>query len=62
MISEDGEDAVELTERSETEGQDKKKGMVLPFEPHSITFDNIVYSVDMPQVIFHNSLNNIRDW
>ncbi|XVE88987.1 hypothetical protein DITRI_Ditri19aG0113900 [Diplodiscus trichospermus] len=27
----------------------KKKGMVLPFEPHSITFDNIVYSVDMPQ-------------
>ncbi|MQK21463.1 ATP-binding cassette domain-containing protein, partial [Escherichia coli] len=27
----------------------KKKGMVLPFEPHSITFDNITYSVDMPQ-------------
>ncbi|KAF7843300.1 pleiotropic drug resistance protein 1-like [Senna tora] len=26
-----------------------KKGMVLPFEPHSITFDEIVYSVDMPQ-------------
>ncbi|CAJ2661303.1 unnamed protein product [Trifolium pratense] len=26
----------------------KKKGMVLPFEPHSITFDDIVYSVDMP--------------
>ncbi|MBA0728953.1 hypothetical protein Golax_022507 [Gossypium laxum] len=26
-----------------------KKGMVLPFEPHSITFDDIVYSVDMPQ-------------
>jgi protoporphyrinogen oxidase len=24
---------------------------VLPFEPHSITFDNVVYSVDMPQVI-----------
>ena len=28
----------------------KKKGMVLPFEPHSITFDDIVYSVDMPVV------------
>ncbi|KAL9323147.1 hypothetical protein ACSQ67_011200 [Phaseolus vulgaris] len=28
----------------------KKKGMVLPFEPHSITFDEVVYSVDMPQV------------
>ncbi|KAF1859242.1 hypothetical protein Lal_00009826 [Lupinus albus] len=27
----------------------KKKGMVLPFEPHSITFDEITYSVDMPQ-------------
>ncbi|KAL9406998.1 hypothetical protein Peur_003970 [Populus x canadensis] len=27
----------------------RKKGMVLPFEPHSITFDNVIYSVDMPQ-------------
>ncbi|XP_021906480.1 pleiotropic drug resistance protein 1-like isoform X2 [Carica papaya] len=26
-----------------------KKGMVLPFVPHSITFDEITYSVDMPQ-------------
>nr|QVT92293.1 ABC transporter [Salvia miltiorrhiza] len=26
-----------------------EKGMVLPFEPHSITFDDIRYSVDMPQ-------------
>ncbi|XP_027344796.1 pleiotropic drug resistance protein 1-like isoform X2 [Abrus precatorius] len=26
-----------------------KKGMILPFEPHSITFDQVVYSVDMPQ-------------
>ncbi|KAK8551179.1 hypothetical protein V6N12_039836 [Hibiscus sabdariffa] len=25
-----------------------KKGMILPFEPHSITFDDITYSVDMP--------------
>ncbi|EEF35086.1 ATP-binding cassette transporter, putative [Ricinus communis] len=28
---------------------DKKKGMVLPFEPHYITFDEITYFVDMPQ-------------
>ncbi|XP_022857343.1 pleiotropic drug resistance protein 1-like isoform X2 [Olea europaea var. sylvestris] len=28
--------------------QNKKKGMILPFEPHSITFDNVQYSVDMP--------------
>ncbi|XP_002527330.2 pleiotropic drug resistance protein 1 [Ricinus communis] len=27
----------------------KKKGMVLPFEPRSITFDDVIYSVDMPQ-------------
>ncbi|KAL1298136.1 hypothetical protein HN51_042543 [Arachis hypogaea] len=27
----------------------KKKGMVLPFEPYAITFDEVVYSVDMPQ-------------
>ncbi|KAK5830953.1 hypothetical protein PVK06_014748 [Gossypium arboreum] len=31
-----------------TNGQ-MKKGMVLPFEPHSLTFENIYYSVDMPQ-------------
>ncbi|KAK3033865.1 hypothetical protein RJ639_032770 [Escallonia herrerae] len=29
--------------------QNRKRGMVLPFEPHSITFDNIKYAVDMPQ-------------
>ncbi|MCD9641747.1 transcription factor [Datura stramonium] len=53
MISEDNENAenVQLIEGSETEGQNKKKGMVLPFEPHSITFDDVVYSVDMPQEI-----------
>ncbi|KAI6671954.1 hypothetical protein NL676_006839 [Syzygium grande] len=28
---------------------DRKRGMVLPFEQHSITFDEITYSVDMPQ-------------
>ncbi|XP_058765356.1 pleiotropic drug resistance protein 1-like [Vicia villosa] len=27
----------------------QKRGMVLPFEPHSITFYQVVYSVDMPQ-------------
>lgn len=26
------------------------RGMVLPYEPHSITFDEIRYAVDMPQV------------
>ncbi|KAK7245301.1 hypothetical protein RIF29_40140 [Crotalaria pallida] len=27
----------------------RKRGMVLPFEPHSITFDEVTYAVDMPQ-------------
>ncbi|XP_061343449.1 pleiotropic drug resistance protein 1-like isoform X2 [Gastrolobium bilobum] len=27
----------------------QKRGMLLPFEPHSITFDEVTYSVDMPQ-------------
>lgn len=32
----------------------KKGGMVLPFEQHTLTFDEIAYSVDMPQVAFNN--------
>ncbi|XP_016462750.1 pleiotropic drug resistance protein 1-like [Nicotiana tabacum] len=49
MISEDSEntDSTEGVD-SVSEGENKKKGMVLPFEPHSITFDDVVYSVDMP--------------
>ena len=39
-----------LPEGSTNASQTRKKGMILPFEPHSITFDNIKYSVDMPQV------------
>jgi hypothetical protein len=34
---------------SEIIGSDKK-GMVLPFTPLSLTFDEVKYSVDMPQV------------
>jgi len=29
-----------------------RKGMVLPFQPLSLTFDDIRYSVDMPQVSY----------
>lgn len=31
-------------------GHNSHKGMVLPFQPLSLTFDEIRYSVDMPQV------------
>ncbi|CAK8543698.1 unnamed protein product [Lathyrus sativus] len=38
------------SEQSQSNGENSgKKGMVLPFEPHSITFDEVSYSVDMPQ-------------
>lgn len=53
MISEDSDDAKTTNTGKEvptSEGQNKKKGMVLPFEPHSITFNEVTYSVDMPQV------------
>lgn len=55
MISEDSENA-DSSEGvdSVTEGENKKRGMVLPFEPHSITFDDVVYSVDMPPVTIQN--------
>ncbi|KAH9666887.1 ABC transporter G family member 40 [Citrus sinensis] len=38
-----------LTEADTRANHHQKRGMVLPFEPHSITFDDITYSVDMPQ-------------
>ncbi|CAI0422021.1 unnamed protein product [Linum tenue] len=40
--------------KTETEGNitastSRKRGMVLPFQPHSLTFDQMTYSIDMPQ-------------
>ncbi|KAG2729209.1 hypothetical protein I3843_01G233500 [Carya illinoinensis] len=41
-LSVSAEDTVEVN-------RNRKRGMVLPFEQRSITFDEITYSVDMPQ-------------
>jgi len=52
VSGDDDDAAVELAalKKEGDEGtQVKKKGMILPFEPHSITFDDVKYSVDMPQ-------------
>ncbi|KAI5414092.1 hypothetical protein KIW84_058293 [Lathyrus oleraceus] len=38
-----------IASSGESSSRRQKRGMVLPFEPHSITFDEVVYSVDMPQ-------------
>ncbi|XP_071715772.1 pleiotropic drug resistance protein 1-like isoform X1 [Rutidosis leptorrhynchoides] len=54
----DDEDEVSSTKMEGNEN--KKRGMVLPFEPHSITFDNIKYSVDMPQEMKEQGANEDR--
>ncbi|XP_058112161.1 ABC transporter G family member 39-like isoform X2 [Magnolia sinica] len=40
---------IRMTEATDCASKSNKKGMVLPFAPLSITFDNVRYSVDMPQ-------------
>ncbi|KAL8458109.1 hypothetical protein ACS0TY_035841 [Phlomoides rotata] len=37
------------TEKDERGDQRQKREVVLPFEPHTIAFDDVKYSVDMPQ-------------
>ena len=34
------------------ENMNTKKGMVLPFTPLALSFDDVKYFVDMPAVIF----------
>ncbi|GKB32923.1 pleiotropic drug resistance protein 1-like protein isoform X2, partial [Tanacetum coccineum] len=43
------EDNDESSSTTNEGNENTKRGMVLPFEPHCITFDDIKYSVDMPQ-------------
>lgn len=35
---------------AERKDERKKRDVVLPFEPHSLAFDDVKYSVEMPQV------------
>lgn len=37
--------------RSDNANGRRKRGMVLPFQPLSLAFDEIRYAIDMPQVI-----------
>lgn len=50
MISEDEHEASNGTVRRDDKR--RRREVVLPFEPHSIVFDEVKYSVDMPQVIY----------
>ncbi|KAL8230374.1 hypothetical protein R6Q57_000152 [Mikania cordata] len=60
----DSDAAVELSSMhngsQNKESQNKNKGMILPFEPHSITFDDVKYSVDMPQEMKDQGLDEDR--
>ncbi|KAL3633433.1 transcription factor [Castilleja foliolosa] len=47
LLEETENDANESTDAIEAIGN-RKRGMILPFEPHTLTFDDIRYSVDMP--------------
>lgn len=42
---------VTQTKRVVEDNKNEKRGMVLPFAPHSITFTDIKYAVDMPAVL-----------
>lgn len=42
-------DSSKYTAEENVPKENKKRGMVLPFSPLAITFDNVQYSVDMPQ-------------
>jgi hypothetical protein len=45
----------------EDDSASTKKGMILPFVPLSVTFDNIKYSVDMPQVKYRKLISYTRN-
>ncbi|XP_071686005.1 pleiotropic drug resistance protein 1-like [Rutidosis leptorrhynchoides] len=52
--------AVELSSSGSGGDRTKKKGMILPFEPHSITFNDVKYSVDMPHEMRDQGTNEDR--
>nr|XP_043614750.1 pleiotropic drug resistance protein 1-like [Erigeron canadensis] len=60
----EGNESIEMSsmnkESGDAGGENKKKGMILPFEPHSITFDDIKYSVDMPQEMKDQGMGDDR--
>ncbi|KAL8189296.1 hypothetical protein R6Q57_028862 [Mikania cordata] len=59
--NESDENGVELTPTNgDRIHQGKKKGMILPFEPLSITFNEVRYSVDMPQRMREQGVNEDR--
>ncbi|KAD6794569.1 hypothetical protein E3N88_05465 [Mikania micrantha] len=54
------EDDEKISSMTNEENVNKKTGMILPFEPHSITFHNIKYSLDMPQEMKEQGITEER--
>ncbi|KAJ9537476.1 hypothetical protein OSB04_030209 [Centaurea solstitialis] len=55
--------AIELSPKTGTADKSngtKKKGMILPFEPHSITFNDVKYAVNMPQEMKQQGVDEDR--
>ncbi|RDY00373.1 ABC transporter G family member 31, partial [Mucuna pruriens] len=50
----------ELTTRSKSSGDNEAKGMILPFEPMTMTFDSVNYYVDMPQEMAKQGITETR--
>ncbi|KAM6585867.1 hypothetical protein CsatB_012869 [Cannabis sativa] len=53
-INDDNDSSSHKTQKERREdvrsrASEQRRGMILPFEPHSISFDNVTYSVDMPE-------------
>lgn len=46
--------------RSQKAGQSEKRGMILPFEPYALTFDDVRYAVDMPPEMKAQGLGESR--
>nr|GEV19098.1 pleiotropic drug resistance protein 1-like [Tanacetum cinerariifolium] len=64
VASQDDNDAgaieMQSTRIADEGSQNTKKGMILPFEPHSITFNDVRYSVDMPQEMREQGVDENR--
>nr|QVT92343.1 ABC transporter [Salvia miltiorrhiza] len=58
IIPEDENDVLSVS--VERKDERKKREVVLPFEPHSIAFDDVKYSVHMPQEMKHQGASEDR--
>ncbi|KAJ4718238.1 Pleiotropic drug resistance ABC transporter [Melia azedarach] len=49
QTKEDSDPTKTGSEAADTGSPQKKRGMILPFDQHCVTFENVIYSVDIPK-------------